>query len=140
MPFFGFTKPVSVETILFAGLTATKKPPTGKAWLILGGHIDHKTGTTTCLYVIGQNEAADSKNYEKLSEISSVLPDQYVGYPCFLDVKVVAATNYVTGYSPNIIALVLDSECIIFVGAATSSASVKVLQFDMSEFKNPGRW
>ena len=108
------------------------KPPPQKAWIVLGGHISHVTGTISTFNVVEKYGAAGASQVRwMIKAIAAASASR--NYPLFeirtdLDVTTNSRVgDQAAAWTPYIITPDL---ALYFDGAATAEARVQVLEFD----------
>jgi hypothetical protein len=106
-----------------------QSPDKGKVWLIIGGTIDHVTGTGTAL---------DIRKKDETTGVTQRLAHLYAGaetrngYPLFKNTSNATGVVLTTfeEFSQYCLPLVSDERQIVFNGAAAALAQIDVLEFD----------
>lgn len=123
-----FGKKVNQLWLRFDGTSQEKSPDKGKVWLIIGGTVDHVTGTITAVDIRVKDET--SGIVQRLARLPTGAESQ--SYPLFKNTS--SATGVVLTtletFSQYCLPFVSDERKIHFEGAATALAQIDVLEFD----------
>lgn len=123
-----FGKKITQVPLWFQGTSQEKSPDKGRVWLIIGGTVDHVTGTITAVDIRVKDETTGIT--QRIMRALAAAESQ--SYPLFKNTcsaTGVAATS-LEAFSAYCLPLVSDERKIHFEGDVAALAQIDVLEFD----------